>query len=272
MARQGTAPWRLAQRRRDETKGPWGPGGRTESDRGHQKGGVASPSGNRTPVSRVTGGDTHHYTNEDGGDRPTARPLTGSRAACRRVPLPSTGPRPPRVPTQPRTQPTASVTAAARHPDRAPDPRGTGHAPVRAASCLQRGHSAGRRGPEKESQAARTRWARAGRRPARRGAAGEGPARPGPGWVRGATCGRRAPTPSTPTPDGRLPACLPACLAACRGAARGPPRAPGLAPRRVPARRAATRPARPAVRMAERSKALRSGRSLPWRRGFESHS
>lgn len=26
----------------------------------------ASPSGNRTPVSRVTGGDTHHYTNEDG--------------------------------------------------------------------------------------------------------------------------------------------------------------------------------------------------------------
>ena len=36
-----------------------------------------------------------------------------------------------RVPTQPRTQPTASVTAAARHPDRAPDPRGTGHAPVR---------------------------------------------------------------------------------------------------------------------------------------------
>ena len=27
--------------------------------------GTASPSGNRTPVSRVTGGDTHHYTNED---------------------------------------------------------------------------------------------------------------------------------------------------------------------------------------------------------------
>ena len=27
----------------------------------------------------------------------------------------------------------------------------------------------------------------------------------------------------------------------------------------------------PSVRMAERSKALRSGRSLPWRRGFESH-
>ena len=26
---------------------------------------MVSPSGNRTPVSRVTGGDTHHYTNED---------------------------------------------------------------------------------------------------------------------------------------------------------------------------------------------------------------
>ena len=26
---------------------------------------VTSPSGNRTPVSRVTGGDTYHYTNED---------------------------------------------------------------------------------------------------------------------------------------------------------------------------------------------------------------
>ena len=24
-----------------------------------------SPSGNRTPVARVTGGNTHHYTNED---------------------------------------------------------------------------------------------------------------------------------------------------------------------------------------------------------------
>lgn len=30
-----------------------------------QKGHHVSPSGNRTPVSRVTGGDTHHYTNED---------------------------------------------------------------------------------------------------------------------------------------------------------------------------------------------------------------
>ena len=36
----------------------------------------ASPSGNRTPVSRVTGGDTHHYTNEDNcaPQRSSARP------------------------------------------------------------------------------------------------------------------------------------------------------------------------------------------------------
>ena len=27
----------------------------------------SSPAGNRTPVSRVTGGDTHHYTTEDLG-------------------------------------------------------------------------------------------------------------------------------------------------------------------------------------------------------------
>ena len=26
---------------------------------------VFSPAGNRTPVSRVTGGDTYHYTTED---------------------------------------------------------------------------------------------------------------------------------------------------------------------------------------------------------------
>ena len=26
---------------------------------------IASPAGNRIPVSRVTGGDTHHYTTED---------------------------------------------------------------------------------------------------------------------------------------------------------------------------------------------------------------
>ena len=31
----------------------------------HKVSKTTSPSGNRTPVSRVTGGDTYHYTNED---------------------------------------------------------------------------------------------------------------------------------------------------------------------------------------------------------------
>ena len=30
-----------------------------------------SQAGNRTPISRVTGGDTHHYTTEDLTDRTT---------------------------------------------------------------------------------------------------------------------------------------------------------------------------------------------------------
>ena len=98
VARPGTAPWPLAQRQRDQTKGLWGPGGSTESDRGHQKGCVASPSGNRTPVSRVTGGDTHHYTNEDGGDSSAARPVSG----CLPTPPPAQhGSRPNRAPNQP---------------------------------------------------------------------------------------------------------------------------------------------------------------------------
>ncbi len=29
---------------------------------------ITSPAGNRTPVSRVTGGDTHHYTTEEFGN------------------------------------------------------------------------------------------------------------------------------------------------------------------------------------------------------------
>ena len=37
------------------------------SYQGSPKGHVASPSGNRTLVSHMTGGDTHHYTKEEGG-------------------------------------------------------------------------------------------------------------------------------------------------------------------------------------------------------------
>ena len=47
---------------------------------------MASPSGNRTPVSRVTGGDTLHYTNEDVSvsrkDSPGPKPCV----RCRKLP------------------------------------------------------------------------------------------------------------------------------------------------------------------------------------------
>ncbi|KAM7246924.1 hypothetical protein CapIbe_003222 [Capra ibex] len=76
---------------------------------------------------------------------------------------------------------------------------------------------------------------------ARRGRPAEGPggsAAPAAAEP-GASAGRRAPAPSTPTPDGRLPACLPACLAwrparpakgAGARAASGPSQASGHAP------------------------------------------
>ena len=40
-----------------------------------------SPAGNRTPVSRVTGGDTHHYTTEDSSLSPGERELRSVREA-----------------------------------------------------------------------------------------------------------------------------------------------------------------------------------------------
>ena len=38
---------------------------------------LVSPTGNRTPVSRVTGGDTYHYTIEDDEGRRTS-PASGA--------------------------------------------------------------------------------------------------------------------------------------------------------------------------------------------------
>ncbi|XP_045839296.1 nascent polypeptide-associated complex subunit alpha, muscle-specific form-like [Meles meles] len=83
-------PWRpLAARRREEDKGPGGASVCAERGRRRRRpkraSRLASPSGNRIPVSRVTGGDTHHYTNEDGGGRPAARPLS----ACLPTPTPA---------------------------------------------------------------------------------------------------------------------------------------------------------------------------------------
>lgn len=54
--------WRPATSWRAE-EGEGGPTGWVRG--GGPKRTAASPSGNRTPVSRVTGGDTHHYTNEE---------------------------------------------------------------------------------------------------------------------------------------------------------------------------------------------------------------
>ncbi|XP_048149978.1 uncharacterized protein LOC125321328 isoform X1 [Corvus hawaiiensis] len=73
--------------------------GKSKAATARQNGIATSPSGNRTPVSRVTGGDTHHYTNEEraaslspgggpeGGNRlremAAARTPSGSRPCCR---------------------------------------------------------------------------------------------------------------------------------------------------------------------------------------------
>ena len=37
----------------------------SKSNKKREKKKFHSPAGNRTPVSRVTGGDTHHYTTEE---------------------------------------------------------------------------------------------------------------------------------------------------------------------------------------------------------------
>ena len=39
--------------------------GKKQDKKEKKKNLITSPAGNRTPVSRVTGGDTHHYTTED---------------------------------------------------------------------------------------------------------------------------------------------------------------------------------------------------------------
>ncbi|XP_041578275.1 translation initiation factor IF-2-like [Vulpes lagopus] len=140
---------------REEKEEKEGPGGRRTF--GQQRGGgardqkracLASPSGNRTPVSRVTGGDTHHYTNEDGGGgRPGARPLSAP-ATC-------PGPRP----TRPDPPAAASARTAVPRPDserRAPDPDPPPPPPSRT------GMAAGEDARHGEQEAPRRGWAAAG--------------------------------------------------------------------------------------------------------------
>ncbi|XP_045839295.1 nascent polypeptide-associated complex subunit alpha, muscle-specific form-like [Meles meles] len=209
-------PWRpLAARRREEDKGPGGASVCAERGRRRRRperaSRLASPSGNRTPVSRVTGGDTHHYTNEDGGGRPAARPLS----ACLPTPTPaldallSTGAR--RGPH--RTRPQTNVV---RRPSSPPARLGTDPGPGRRPNTP----SAPRPLP------CRARIARGEAAPQDKRGCDQEDGRPG-------------------RPHRRQPAAA---------FAPGPSQASGDAPS-------------PAVRMAERSKALRSGRSLPWRRG-----
>ncbi|XP_038442386.1 basic proline-rich protein-like [Canis lupus familiaris] len=116
----GTREEKQDKEEKEEKEDKEGPGGRrTFGQRGggardQKRACLASPSGNRTPVSRVTGGDTHHYTNEDGGGgRPGARPLSARPPARRPACLPT----PTRALDVPRARP-------ARRPPRAP-----GHGP-----------------------------------------------------------------------------------------------------------------------------------------------
>ena len=197
MGRLGTR-WRPAPRWRAEG------GGRRRRALGSQaagqraapatkRGRVASPSGNRTPVSRVTGGDTHHYTNEDGGHRPRARPLSG----CLPTPPPALRPpahhgRPARARPDPTATPTASSKAAAPDPDRDPDPRGPENSECALPIASDAGIAPGGGGPRRKARL-RGGGGRApghGRRgDARVGAGGRGLARRGPA-ASGARAGR----------------------------------------------------------------------------------
>nr|XP_044614537.1 translation initiation factor IF-2-like [Equus asinus] len=248
QAGHGCGGLRLAGGRGRAKKGPRGQGRgeRPDAERRRQppKRDVLPPRRGIEPRSpRVTGGDTHHYTNEDGGGRPGARPLSG----CLPTPtpaleaLPATGARHV-CPIRPDSQTTASSSKADRDPDRAPGPGGGGgggggwKCGVCAASCLPCGDCAARKRPSRESQ-------RGGEEKggARRAAS---LSRPAPGVGDGSSGGGgtgRVRWPCSPSAGARVPS-----------VARPQRRPPGAAggqgprrPRRHPARRAATRPGPP---------------------------
>ena len=226
-----------------------------------QKGRHVSPSGNRTPVSRVTGGDTHHYTNEDHAHRHTrtaarlphhARPTTSVSSNAHPVlctPPQTAGPRDPAAapgpgPAAPGHHRVARWTPSPSVLDTRPsladlDP-GTGWPGGRA--CWAAGIPTGtwsHSGAQQRLHVDSTRRAGSGRGGAGRQLEQPDATSPAPA---------RASAPSRPV---RLRA---------RARAWAPDACEASAVERTAA-----------VRMAERSKALRSGRSLPWRRGFESH-
>ncbi|XP_038442376.1 collagen alpha-1(I) chain-like [Canis lupus familiaris] len=278
----GTREEKEDKEEKEEKEGPGGRrtfGQRGGGARDQKRACLASPSGNRTPVSRVTGGDTHHYTNEDGGGgRPGARPLSARPPARRPACLPTPHPGP-RRPARPSCQ--APATCPGPRPTR-PDPPGrrvSAHSspPARLGASRPRTRRRPRPRPaargwrrEKTPDTA-SRAARASRRPR----AGDGPRRAagaaggrtpaagcapregggGGGEDRGEGGGasrvsRRAVglvdrDASPVRPSVRPSVAHPHGRQPAPGSAPGPSQASGGAPR-------------PAVRMAERSKALRS--------------
>ncbi|XP_038442375.1 basic proline-rich protein-like [Canis lupus familiaris] len=185
----GTREEKEDKEEKEEKEGPGGRrtfGQRGGGARDQKRACLASPSGNRTPVSRVTGGDTHHYTNEDGGGgRPGARPLSARPPARRPACLPT----PTRALDVPRARP-------ARRPPRAPGHGPPGPPPPAAASArtaVPRPDSERRApGPAAAPAPAQPRGDGGGRRrPTRQAGLRERAGGPAPGMGRGGRRGRR---------------------------------------------------------------------------------
>ncbi|XP_038304700.1 basic proline-rich protein-like isoform X1 [Canis lupus familiaris] len=181
----GTREEKEDKEEKEEKEGPGGRrtfGQRGGGARDQKRACLASPSGNRTPVSRVTGGDTHHYTNEDGGGgRPGARPLSARPPAARRpaclptptraldVPRARPARRPPRAPghgppgppprpPRQRAQQSPGPTRSVAPPDPPPPPP----PPSRAGMAAGEDARHGKQGCASEPEAPRRGWAAAG--------------------------------------------------------------------------------------------------------------
>ncbi|XP_038442377.1 basic proline-rich protein-like [Canis lupus familiaris] len=179
----GTREEKEDKEEKEEKEGPGGRrtfGQRGGGARDQKRACLASPSGNRTPVSRVTGGDTHHYTNEDGGGgRPGARPLSArpppaGLPACPRPPGPSTSRAPvlpgarhvPRATAHPARPPGRRVSAHSSPPARLgasrPRTRRRPRPPSRAGMAAGEDARHGKQGCASEPEAPRRGWAAAG--------------------------------------------------------------------------------------------------------------
>ncbi|XP_038304701.1 basic proline-rich protein-like isoform X1 [Canis lupus familiaris] len=183
----GTREEKEDKEEKEEKEGPGGRrtfGQRGGGARDQKRACLASPSGNRTPVSRVTGGDTHHYTNEDGGGgRPGARPLSARPPARRPACLPT----PTRALDVPRARP-------ARRPPRAPGhgPPGPPPRPPRQRAQQSPGPTRSVAPPDPPPPPPQPRGGGGGRRrPTRQAGLRERAGGPAPGMGRGGRRGRR---------------------------------------------------------------------------------